>query len=71
MSVYSGSKYLGDEKSGWFHGEGEFTYPSGVKYKGQFFKGQFHGEGTLIYQNGVGSKIYCRVISKVDGIWEN
>ena len=53
MSLYSGSKHLGDTKSGWYHGTGEFTYPSGVKYRGEFVKGQFHGEGTLIYLNGV------------------
>lgn len=68
MSFYSNSKYEGETKNDWHHGEGEFTYPSGVKYKGQFFKGQFHGEGTLIYLNGVG--FYDdRGTSKVSGKW--
>jgi len=52
MSIWSKSKYEGDYKHGWYHGEGVFEYPSGVKYKGQFEKGQFHGEGVLIYPNG-------------------
>ena len=51
MSFYSGSKYEGDMKDGWYHGQGTFTYPSGVKYVGSFYKGQFHGKGTLVYPN--------------------
>lgn len=52
MSQYSGGKYDGDMRDGWYHGKGVYTYPNGVRYEGQFDKGQFHGEGTLIYQNG-------------------
>ena len=47
MSIWSKSKYEGEYKNGWFHGEGVFEYPTGVKYKGQFEKGQFHGEGNI------------------------
>ena len=60
MSGYSGATYIGEMRDGWYHGQGEYSYPNGVKYKGKFHKGQFHGEGTLIYQNGGYYK----------GIWE-
>jgi hypothetical protein len=43
MTDWSRSKYVGDKKDGWFHGQGVFTYPNGVKYEGEFSKGEFHG----------------------------
>lgn len=67
MSVYSGSTYVGETRDGWYHGKGEYTYPSGVKYKGNFHKGQFHGEGTLIYQNGGYYKGIWNLGKKVSG----
>ena len=67
MSVYSGSTYEGETRDGWYHGKGEYTYPSGVKYKGNFHKGQFHGEGVLIYQNGGQYKGIWNLGKKVSG----
>ena len=48
MSIWSGSKYEGEMKDGWYHGNGRFIYPNGVVYEGEFVKGQFHGTGVLI-----------------------
>ena len=49
---WSGSSYEGPMKDGWFHGFGEFSFPSGVVYEGEFYKGEFHGKGTLIFPSG-------------------
>lgn len=54
MSEWSGSRYEGDYKDGWYHGVGKFYFPNGVIYEGEFYKGEFHGEGTLIYPDGKG-----------------
>ena len=52
MSIWSGSKYTGEYKEGWYHGKGRLEYANGVIYEGDFLKGQYDGEGTLIYPNG-------------------
>ena len=57
MSTWSGSRYEGETKDGWYHGKGKFYYPNGLIYEGDFFKGEFHGEGILHYPNGVLNKV--------------
>lgn len=51
MSIWSGSKYTGDYKEGWYHGQGRLEYANGTVYQGEFLKGEYDGEGTLIYPN--------------------
>ena len=32
MSIWSGSKYTGDYKEGWYHGQGRLEYANGTVY---------------------------------------
>ena len=49
VDLWSGSKFSGEMKNGWFEGKGRFVFPSGVVYDGSFHKGEFHGVGELRY----------------------
>ena len=49
MDLWSGSKFSGAMKNGWFEGQGHFQFTSGVIYEGSFHMGEFHGQGKLIY----------------------
>ena len=59
-TFFSGSKYVGQWRSGKQHGQGVLT-GDGEKYVGSFKDGLHHGKGTITYPNGKVMK----------GIWEN
>jgi hypothetical protein len=74
MSEWTGSKYAGPIREGWFHTDnasspdqqqqlsstGTYAFKNGVKYEGEFRNGEFHGKGNLIYPHG----------GRFEGIWE-
>lgn len=43
---HSGAKYLGEFKSGLFHGQGVYESAAGDVYSGNFVYGEFSGQGT-------------------------
>ena len=57
----SGSKYVGQFKSGKRHGIGSLFYADGSKYQGQWLHDQPHGEGQETLPDG----------SIQEGIWKN
>ena len=59
-TFFSGSKYVGQWRSGKQHGQGVLT-GDGEKYVGSFKNGLHHGKGTITYPSG----------KVMRGIWEN
>ena len=47
-----GDKYVGEFKSGQYHGQGTYTWPDGRKYDGEHKNGKSNGKGTETYANG-------------------
>jgi len=47
-----GNKYVGDFKSGSYHGQGTYTWPDGRKYVGELKNGKLNGKGIETYANG-------------------
>jgi len=47
-----GNKYLGEFKSGTYHGQGTYTWPDGVKYVGENKNGKANGKGTQTWPDG-------------------
>jgi hypothetical protein len=47
-----GTKYVGEWKGGYPHGQGTWTYPNGNKYVGEFKDGEYDGQGTHTYPDG-------------------
>ena len=58
-----GSRYVGQTRAGYFHGQGVFTRPgdSGFRYEGGFRHGQAHGQGVLTKPEG----------TRIEGWWHD
>jgi len=52
FTLAAGAKYVGEFKSGKYHGQGTHTMSNGAKYIGEFNSGKYHGQGTHIWANG-------------------
>ena len=48
----NGDLYVGDFKSGKYHGYGTYTFVSGAKYVGEYRDGTYHGQGTYTFASG-------------------
>jgi hypothetical protein len=48
----NGSKYVGEFKNGFRHGQGTTNLPNGEKYVGKYKNDKRHGQGTMIYPDG-------------------
>ena len=44
-----GSKYVGEFKNDYMHGQGTYTYANGDKYVGEYRDGKKHGQGTYTF----------------------
>jgi V8-like Glu-specific endopeptidase len=47
-----GTKYIGEFKNGYMHGQGTYTLVSGSKYIGEWKDGYMHGQGALTSASG-------------------
>jgi hypothetical protein len=56
-----GSKYVGEFKNDYMHGQGTYTYANGDKYVGEYRDGKKHGQGTETDADG----------GKYVGEWKN
>ena len=52
VSFSNGSKYEGQCKDGYPHGEGVYTKKNGEVYEGEFKNGLKHGKGVNVWKNG-------------------